>query len=253
VQQWSAGQYALDGVMSVQRARVQGSLLAALTTEQRARLDALRGKGMTSWPVLDEPTDLRGLTHDEKVAVMTYAGDMFSWYMGSVDADIYFCPERHGTYFGSFYLKDAPAVGNPGYSIDTTITGNLGAALIAALNPAHAKTITNLVSAQRASLTDIVKVRREISLELRKALAGGSISDATVASLMKRYGADDGQISYLYATAFAAVGSTLTSTERSKLTALRTKLIGSLTPTGAYLYASPIAVPKAVTTDFLFK
>ena len=29
-----------------------------------------------------------------------------------VDADVYFCPERHGTYYGSFYMKDAPAVGH---------------------------------------------------------------------------------------------------------------------------------------------
>ena len=25
-----------------------------------------------------------------------------SWYAGSVTADVYFCPERQGTYFGSF-------------------------------------------------------------------------------------------------------------------------------------------------------
>ena len=41
---------------------------------------------------------------------MTYAGDIYSWYAGSVEADVYFCPERHGTYFGSFYLKDTPVM-----------------------------------------------------------------------------------------------------------------------------------------------
>jgi len=42
---------------------------------------------------------------------MTYASEMFSWYAGSVEADVYFCPERHATYFGSFYMKDIPAMG----------------------------------------------------------------------------------------------------------------------------------------------
>jgi hypothetical protein len=31
---------------------------------------------------------------------MAYASDLFSWYAGSIDADVYYCPERHGTYFG---------------------------------------------------------------------------------------------------------------------------------------------------------
>ena len=42
---------------------------------------------------------------------MTYAGDLFSWYAGSLEADVYFCPERQGTYYGGFYIKDAPAIG----------------------------------------------------------------------------------------------------------------------------------------------
>jgi hypothetical protein len=45
---------------------------------------------------------------------MTYAGDIYSWYAGSVEADVYFCPERQGTYFGSFYLKDTPVMSTGG-------------------------------------------------------------------------------------------------------------------------------------------
>ena len=60
---------------------------------------------------------------------MTYASDMFSWYAGSLDADVYFCPERHGTYYGGFYIKDAPAVGHEGYSISEQLTATAGAAL----------------------------------------------------------------------------------------------------------------------------
>ena len=107
--------------------------------------------------------NLRGLSRDVKEAVMTYAGDMFSWYAGSIEADTYFCPERHGTYFGSFYLKDAPAVGNPGYSIDTTLTGNLGAALLAVLDPEQAALITGLVDQNRTTLGQIVDTRRAVA------------------------------------------------------------------------------------------
>jgi len=30
----------------------------------------------------------QGLSPDAAVAVMTYAGDLFSWYAGSIDADV---------------------------------------------------------------------------------------------------------------------------------------------------------------------
>jgi hypothetical protein len=94
VKSFSADLYELDGRISYQRARVMGPLLAALTADQKAYLDAMVGKGMTSWPKVEEPPELKGLSRDQKEAVMTYAGDMFSWYAGSEDADVYFCPER---------------------------------------------------------------------------------------------------------------------------------------------------------------
>ena len=70
-------------------------------------------KGMTAWPDVPEPDELRTLTGDEKVTVMSYADYLFSWYAGSVAADISFYQERQGTCFGSFYMKDALAMGNP--------------------------------------------------------------------------------------------------------------------------------------------
>ena len=54
------------------------------------------------------------------------------WYAGNVEADVYFCPERHATYFGSFYMKDIPAMGNPNFSISTSLTGDSGEAFLAA-------------------------------------------------------------------------------------------------------------------------
>jgi hypothetical protein len=184
---------------------------------------------------------------------MTYAGDMFSWYAGSVEADTYFCPERHGTYFGSFYLKDAPAVGNPGYSIDTTLTANLGNALVGKLSSTQAQLITSLVEIQRPSLYAIVDTRRAVATELRRFLAGQAAESATVAGLMKTYGELDGEIVYELATHFAEVGQSLTAEQKTELMALRTQLLGDLaTPTGAYLFSQPIPMPDIPNTDFLF-
>ena len=172
VKTYSAELYRLDGEISFERAKIMGGILFALDTDQRAYLDAMVGQGMLDWPNVDEPSDLRGLERDIKVAVMTYAGDMFSWYAGSVEADVYFCPERQGTYFGSFYMKDAPAVGNPGYNIGTNITADSGQAFLDTLNPEQSNLITSLVDIQRDELTSIVDVRRQVAIELRKFMVG---------------------------------------------------------------------------------
>jgi hypothetical protein len=211
------------------------------------------GKGMTSWPDVAKPADLRGLSHDEKVAVMTYAGDMFSWYAGSLAADVYFCPERQGTYFGSFYLKDAPAVGNPGYSIGTNITADMGRAFLAALDPEQANLITGLVEVQRPYLLDIVETRQQVSTELRKFMAGETADETAVLSLMENYGQLDGSIIYNYAVNFAGVGQTLTDAQKAQLADLRRQTLGDFTPQAAFLYATPIDFPNVPNTDFLFK
>ena len=252
VMKYSAELYRLDGQMSYDRAKVMGGILESLDTKQRAYLDAMVGKGMTMWPNVDEPSELRGLSGDAKVAVMTYAGDMFSWYAGSIEADVYFCPERQGTYFGSFYMKDAPAVGNPGYSIGTNITADMGNAFIAALTPTQAQYITSLVELQRADLLKIVDTRRAVSTQLRKFIAGQTADSASVQSLSDTYGQLDGEIVYYFATHFAKVGKTLTSDQKTKLMALRKQTLGDYTPKGAFLYATEIAIPTIPNTDLLF-
>ncbi|MCP4994102.1 MAG: hypothetical protein GY934_10030, partial [Gammaproteobacteria bacterium] len=126
VKTYSAALYRLDGEISYERAQVMGTLISNFSADQKAYLDAMVGQGMLTWPEVDAPAELQGLEHDVKVAVMTYAGDMFSWYAGSVEADVYFAPERQGTYFGSFYMKDAPAMGNPDYTIPSNLTADLG-------------------------------------------------------------------------------------------------------------------------------
>lgn len=253
VSAYSAGLYRLDGAISYQRAQVMGSQINALDAAQRAYLDAMVGQGMLNWPVVDEPAELQGLSQDVKVAVMTYAGDMLSWYAGSVEADVYFCPERQGTYFGSFYMKDAPAVGNPGYSIPVTLTAELGADFLQMLTPGQAAIITGLVNEQKPALYEIVARREDVAELLRQFISGGTPDQEAVLTLMGRYGELDGEIIYRYATAFAGVGQELDAAQLAQLLAMRTDLLGDLAfPGGAYLYSQPIAMPTIPDSDFLF-
>jgi hypothetical protein len=253
VMAYSAQLYRLDGEISYARAQMMGKILSELDDTQRAYLDAMVGQGMLTWPVVGEPDELRGLDQDVKVAVMTYAGDLFSWYAGSVEADVYFCPERQGTYFGSFYMKDAPAVGNPGYSIPVTLTADMGATFLQTITPVNAEIITGLVSEQKSTLYEIVDRRQDVSLLLRQFISGTVPSESEVLSLMERYGELDGDIVYRYATAFAQINQNLDETQQAELAALRIKILGDLSvPSGAFSYAEPISIPVIANTDFLF-
>jgi len=138
------------------------------------------------------------MSRDMHVAVITYASEFFGWYEGSIEADVYFCPERHGTYFGSFYMKDMPAMGNPDYSIPTELTGDLGDAFLSVLNASQRAIIEELVDAQRDALMEVVEVREDISVELRKLITQSSIDEAYVLERSERYGELDAQIAALY-------------------------------------------------------
>ena len=190
------------------------------------------------------------MSHEVNVAVMTYASEMFAWYAGSLEADTYFCPERHGMYFGGFGMKTAPAMGKQNYSISTSLTGDSGETFLAALTDAQRKFITDVVDFQRQDLAEIVKTRRAIATELRRFQKGESADKDKVLSLSKRYGELDGEMSFLYATTFAKIGQTLTAQQKEKMTAMRTS--NPSDPRGPFLYSSPISMPKIENTDFLF-
>jgi len=254
VKAYSAELYKLDGQISFERAQLMGNILTRLSAEQTATFDAMVGKGMTEWNTVQEPEDIRGLDRDVKVAVMTYAADLFSWYAGSVEADVYFCPERHGTYFGSFYLKDIKAMSDPTYSIPTNLTGDLGETMLQKLTPDQAQLITSLVDTQKPSLQGVVDTREQISIELRKFKEGSAADPATVMNLMAQYGAYDGEIIYNMAVNFSKVYQSLTNTQKAELTSLRTELLGDQShPAGAYLYSQAIPMPEIQNSDFLFK
>ncbi len=242
--------YKTDADLSYNRAVVVGEIISSLTDTQKAYLAKMQFNDYSSWPDVSEDQTLKkGLTDPEFVAVMTYASELFSWYKGGLDADVYFCPERHGTYFGGFYMKDYPAMGNPQYFISTAITGDSGQGFLDTLTATQRALITGIIEEQRSALKEIAEIRTTVSTELRKAMTGGTIDKDKVYALIERYGELDGQMSALYATRFAAVNKTLTSDQRAALVKLRNLTV---VPTGAYRFATPVAMPTIPNTDFMF-
>lgn len=252
VMAYSADLYELDAKISMQRAELFGGIISSLSAEQKAYLDGMVKGGFASWTALADQIDKKTLTHDQDVLVMTYASEMFGWYAGDVEADTYFCPERQGDYFGGFYIKDAPAMGNAGYTIDESVTGDKGQDFINALNSTQKPIITSIVDTQRTAINGVVEKRRAIATELRKALAGATIDSAKVTALAREYGALDGEISYYYATAFSQVGNTLTAEQKTGLMAIRDLDKYPCPDNMAYLYSEKISMPAVMNTDFLF-
>jgi hypothetical protein len=252
VMNYSAKLFELDAKISIQRASLFADILGSLSADQRAYLDKMVVGGFASWPALADQVDKKSLSHDEHVLVMTYASEMFGWYAGDIEADTYFCPERQADYFGGFYIKDAPAIGNAGYTIDESITGDKGEAFIAALDSVQKPIITSLVDVQRSDINGIVEVRRAIATELRKALTSGVIDEEKVISLGREYGRLDGEISYYYAMAFANIGKTLTSAQKNTLMEIRDLDAYPSEVGKIYLYSEKIDQPEIQNTDFFF-
>ena len=286
VKQASKELYLIDGQISFDRALLYASILNSMTAPQKAYLDAMKGHGFNSWPdtgsgtIIKSAVDarMRTLPQGSAVAVMTYAGDLFSWYAGSIDADVYFCPERHGTYFGSFYIKDAPAIGHEGYSIDEQLTATAGAALCDSskgyVTVDQATVISSLVSAQRNNLyagaTNIVSLRTQIATLLRGLMVSTASSasvNAAVLGLSAAYGELDGENIYNYATVFASVYKTLTAAQKTGLAALRQSIMSGTYADGTvfdfsvcttpFLYSAAIAdqsvlSPYIADTGYLF-
>jgi len=278
--------YLIDGQVSYDRAVLYASVLNSLSTSQKAYLASMKGNGWKSWP--DTSVDpIKTAVEAKKtalgkdvdmVAIMTYASDLYSWYNGSLEADVYFCPERHGTYFGSFFMKDAPAIGHEGYSIDEQLTATAGRALSDStygyVDSTQATLMSSLVDTQRSNLysgtTNIVSIRTQIATLLRSLLAtsdtSGSIKTQVLA-LSGTYGELDGENNYNYATAMAKVYKTLTTAQKTKLMALRASIMAGKYTDGTtfdftytaipYLYSATISDATATsyigTTDSLFQ
>ncbi len=254
VKAYSAELYQLDGEISYDRAETLGHILRNMTADQKSALEALKAlNGVGNWnKTLTDPLKALHLSQSENVAVMTYASEMYSWYGGSVEADTYFCPERQGTYFGSFYMKDAPAMAaGPGFTIDSNLTADMGNRFIAALSATQAPLVTGLVDIQRDSLMEIVTTRRLIATQLRRFITETSVDKTPILSLAARYGELDGTIVYNYATNFSALKKTLRSEQMQTLTGIREEW-NTIPCSGAYLYSAKISMPDVMNTDFLF-
>jgi hypothetical protein len=250
VQAYSAELYALDGLLAYERAKIMAKVLLALNATQIEAIGKLKFGDSRTWPQVSEPLDKRSMSHEVNVAMMTYASEMFSWYAGSLQADTYFCPERHGMYFGGFGMKTAPAMGKQNYAISTSLTSDSGEAFLNVLTDVQRHDITELVDLQRRDLGEIVRVRGEISSELRRFLNGQTPDKARVLVLSRRYGELDGNLSYLYANAFAKVGQSLSSAQKQALARLRHD--NPEDPKGPFLYSTPIQIPSVAPTDKLF-
>ncbi|MEI6073482.1 MAG: hypothetical protein WCS31_16980 [Verrucomicrobiae bacterium] len=246
--------FAADAEVSYQRAQVFGQVASALSTQQKEYLAKMTFGDFNTWPAVDmEKYKLpRGTEKMVNVAYMTHASEFFSWYAGSVKADTYFCPERHGTYFGGFYMKDMPAMGKRDFDISTSVTGDSGKEFLNILTEDQRKNITAIPDLQRKALEEIISVRGTISKELRKFLAGGQADKKTVLALGRRYGELDGEMSYYYASAFAKANRTLTADQRKALVKLRN--LDGYTSAPAYIYSDPVsgAVNLPATDSFFF-
>jgi len=232
--------FAFDAQLSYGRAQIFGQLASSFTPEQKAWLAKMKFGDFNTWPAIDvERYKLpRGTEKLVNVAYMTYASEFFSWYAGSVEADTYFCPERHGTYFGGFYMKDMPAMGKRDYDISTSVTGDSGKDFLNTLTGNQRNNVTAIPDLQRKDLQEIIDLRRAIALELRKFLKGGKADQKKVIALGRRYGNLDGELSYYYATAFAKVSRTLTKEQRKSLIKLRS--LDGYTSAPAYIYSTPV-------------
>lgn len=247
--------YTFDAEMSYRRAEIFGQVVESLSAEQKATFAKMTFGDFNTWPDLDERDALRRPNPTSSkffpVAYMTYASEFFSWYAGSIDADTYFCPERHGTYFGSFYMKDMPAMGKRNYDISTSVTGDSGEEFINLLTAEQRGNITSITERQRKLLAETVEVRRGISVELRKFLSGSKADKSIVRALGRRYGELDGEMSWIYATAFSKVARTLTPEQRAACVKLRN--LPGYQSAPAYLYSNPMQkLPALPSSDFLF-
>ncbi len=245
--------FRLDAELSVERAEVYGKIVASFTPGQKETLGRMKFGDFATWPEADanEHRMPRGTEKMVSVAYMTYASELFSWYAGSVEADTYFCPERHGTYFGGFYMKDMPAMGKRDFDISTSVTADSGQAFLDLLTPEQRGRITELPARQRESMRRIVSIRRETSALMRKTLTGEKIDSARVIELGREYGTIDGTISTWYATAFGAAGRSMTPEQ--KKAAIKLRNLDGYTSAPAYLYSSPVREPPRINeTDALF-
>lgn len=250
VKKTGAELYEMDAELSYGRAITVGKIIQTLTSEQKNALDKFQFDNSSTWLNIPEQPDKRSLSHREHVCLMTYLSELFSWYAGSEEADVYFCPERHGTYFGGFYMKDFPAMSDQSYRISTTLTGDAGRDFIAILSPDQADILYTSMKEQSTLLNKIVEIRKVVVSELRKAISNQLPDKELIYMNIRKYGEIDAEISLSMAKAFVQIFKTLTTEQKKQLFFIRNQ---SVLPTGTYLFSDPIDSPEVLECGYLIK
>ncbi|MEI6421310.1 MAG: hypothetical protein WCP55_03770 [Lentisphaerota bacterium] len=255
VTQYVGDIFAFDAELSYRRAQVFGQVASSFKPEQKEYLAKMKFGDFNTWPAIEmEKYKLpRGTEKMVNVAYMTYASEFFSWYAGSIEADTYFCPERHGTYFGGFYMKDMPAMGKRDFDISTSVTGDSGKTFLETLDETQRGYVAGIIASQKKAIMECIDVRKKISGELRKFLKGETPDKAKLIELVGHYGELDGEMSWYYATAFAKVKKTLTPEQLKTLVKLRN--LDGYTSAPYYIYSDAkkegFVMPN--TDKFFFK
>lgn len=255
VRAYGAELFRLDAQLSFQRARLFGRLASGLSAGQKQALASMKFGDFRTWPAIEREQvrqyHPRGASKLVSVGYMTLASEFFSWYAGSVEADTYFCPERHGTYFGGFYLKDMPAMGKRDYDISTSLTGDSGAAFMELLNDRQRAAMLALIEQQRGTMREIVQVRRTMATRLRGFLSGAAPAEQEILSLGSRYGQLDAELAYGYATTFATIYQSMSASQKEQLMRLRSER--SRENGTAFIYSDRIQMPQPPDSSFLFQ
>lgn len=244
--------YLIDGELSYGRAKAFSTVIKSLTQEQKDYLYALNSIGMQLWEMPQKPD--RNIPRELNTHVMTNCSEMFSWFLGSHEADTYFCPERQGTYFGGFFMKDAPAMGNSGYAIDMETTADKGSYMLnSILDETQEQQIRGIYTSIVAYLDSITAVRANISTELRKFWTQDEIDKKSILDWSEKYGEYDGNYIYTMADQFVEVARTLTSQQRDTLIWLRELEDFPCKSDTVFLYSKEIKEPVLDNTDLFFE
>lgn len=253
VKEVSANLYIIDGEISYRRAVVFAEVIKSLSLDQKKIFSTFSNTGMKEWTMPERPTV--SIPKGLNTWVMSNASELFSWYLRDIQADIYFCPERQGTYFGGFYMKDAPAVGNPGYDIDSEATANKGSGMLQnILTKTQSDLIKEIYPAVTDALNNIFEIRTKIATELRKErVAAGTTNKTTIINLSKEYGEYDGVYNYEMVERFVKVGKTLDLEQKVALNKLRDLDNYPDKPGMVFIYSAETKEPAIESSDFLFK
>jgi hypothetical protein len=253
VQDYGADLFERDARLAWGRARAFAAVARSLSAGQKHALSLWKFGDFRTWPEVG-PEAFRQLypragSRLEGVACMTLASEFFSWVAGSLEADAYFCPERHGTYFGGFYMKDMPAMGKRDFDLPAALTGDVGEAFLDVLEPAQRARLAAVIDQQRAPLQGVVDTRRAIAARLRGFLGGEGPSEAELRALGRRYGRLDAELACLYADAFRDLRRTLDGSQTARLQAIRGPFKGE--DGTAFLFSDRIALARFPDASFL--